>query len=90
MLKQMGTILHDLCQPMTTLQCRLELASIIDTPEDHRDAVALGLVECARMSVHIHALREVLRRLSPNSAEAVRAVSPLVVSSAARGCPGRN
>lgn len=61
---QVAVIVHDLCQPLTTLQCRLELAQIVDTSEDYRNAVALGVAECARMSRHVHALREVLRALA--------------------------
>jgi signal transduction histidine kinase len=62
-LNQMVTVVHDLCQPLTTLQCRLEMAQMMNTPEDYEEAVALGVTECARMSRHVHALREVLRIL---------------------------
>ena len=73
---QIAVIVHDLCQPLTTLQCRLELAQIVDTPEDYRKAVVLGVAECARMSRHVHALREVLRALAPAVPEGVTGRTP--------------
>lgn len=59
--QQMSTVLHDMCQPLTALQCRLEMAELMNTCEDYREAVALGISECARLSGHIHRLRELLR-----------------------------
>ena len=60
-LKRISAALHDLCQPLTTLQCRLEMAEFIGTLEAHRQAVEAGLVECARMSVAVGAMRQTLR-----------------------------
>jgi hypothetical protein len=53
--------LHDLCQPLTTLQCRLELADLVGTPEACRDAVKGGLVECMRLSEAVSSMREAVR-----------------------------
>ena len=47
--KQLNVAVHDLCQPLTTLQCRLELATLTCTPESYREAVEDGLAECRRM-----------------------------------------
>jgi hypothetical protein len=60
-LKQMGAALHDLCQPMTTLQCRLEMASITGTAEGYREAVDLSMVECARLIEAVRSMREIVR-----------------------------
>jgi hypothetical protein len=60
-LEQMGLALHDLCQPLTTLQCRLEIAGLVGTAEAYREAVDLGLVECGRLMEGVHLLREILQ-----------------------------
>ena len=57
----MSKALHDLCQPLTTLQCRLELASVVGTVEAYREAVALGLEECSRLMSAVGSMREILR-----------------------------
>ncbi|GAC1658348.1 MAG: hypothetical protein NVS9B15_19980 [Acidobacteriaceae bacterium] len=62
-LKQIGVTLHDLCQPLTTLQCRLEMARILDTDADYREAVTFGLAECARLADCVATMREALRSL---------------------------
>ena len=49
-LRDIGVALHDLCQPLTTLQCRLEMAELIGTPDAYREAVETGLTECARLT----------------------------------------
>ena len=53
--------LHDLCQPLTTLQCRLELAGVMGTDEAYREAVRLGLVECERLVEAVGSMREIVR-----------------------------
>ena len=60
-LQQMSAVLHDLCQPLTTVQCRLEMAQLLDTCEDYREAVQTSAAECARLAAHVHALRDLLR-----------------------------
>ena len=60
-MKQMGTALHDLCQPLTTLQCRLEIAGLSGTQDAYREAVHLGLVECARLVEAVGTMREIVR-----------------------------
>lgn len=60
-LEQMGRALHDLCQPLTTLQCRLEIAGLVGTAEAYRDAVDLGLLECARLVERVQSMREILQ-----------------------------
>lgn len=65
-LKELGVALHDLCQPLTTLQCRLEMARLLDTDADYREAVGFGLSECARLADCVTTMRAVLRGLLPN------------------------
>ena len=60
-LHQLSKALHDLCQPMTTLQCRLEMADVLGTVDAYRDAVELGLTECSRLIEAIDAMRGMVR-----------------------------
>jgi signal transduction histidine kinase len=58
---RIGQALHDLCQPLTTLQCRLELAGVVGTDEAYREAVRLALVECERLVESVGSMREIVR-----------------------------
>ncbi len=69
--KQLNATLHDLCQPLTTLHCRLELAGLIDTPEGYREAVDLGLADCARLAEVVRSMREILRAEAPQKPDGV-------------------
>jgi hypothetical protein len=60
-LRRISQALHELCQPLTTLQCRLEMAELVDTPEACREAVVAGLVECGRMSAAVGTMRQAVR-----------------------------
>jgi len=60
-LKRIGIALHDLCQPLTTLQCRLEMAELLGTPEAYREAVEAGLTECGRLTEVVGSMREIVR-----------------------------
>jgi len=59
-MKDMTAALHDLCQPLTTLQCRLEIAEVVGTEQAYREAVELGLKECSRMIDAVTVMREVI------------------------------
>lgn len=59
-MEQVDRVLHDLCQPLTTLRCRLELAALIGTVEAYREAVQLGLVECVRLVEGVESMREIV------------------------------
>ncbi len=57
--------LHDLCQPLTALQCRLEIAEMQQaagdaplSPEWHREC----LKECRRMNLLMTSMRESLQQ----------------------------
>ena len=60
-MREMGKVLHALCQPLTTLQCRLEMAGMKGTAEAYREAVELGLAECARLNAAVGSMREIVR-----------------------------
>ena len=64
-LRRMSIALHDLCQPLTTMQCRLEMAEMIGTDADYREAVSLSITECGRMSQAVFHMREIIRNLMP-------------------------
>lgn len=53
--------LHDLCQPLTALQCRLFLATMVKEPEGEleelREAVRESLVQCERMIGQIRVMQ---------------------------------
>ena len=60
-LRRLSKALHDLCQPLTTLQCRLEMASVVGTDVGYREAVELGLVECSRLMEAVESMRGLVR-----------------------------
>jgi signal transduction histidine kinase len=60
-MERMSQALHDLCQPLTTLQCRLELAGLLGTEAAYREAVDLALAECARLNQMVGSMRELVR-----------------------------
>jgi hypothetical protein len=57
---EVDQVLHDLCQPLTTLRCRLELAGLIGTVEAYREAVELGLGECVRLVDGVESMRAIV------------------------------
>jgi signal transduction histidine kinase len=63
-IRQLGLALHDLCQPLTTLQCRLEMAQIVDTTAGYREAIETGLAECERLCAAVGSMREIVRAAS--------------------------
>ena len=71
-IEKISQALHDLCQPLTTLQCRLEIAQMSGSPEDYRDAVQLGMVECDRMVEGIGLMREIVRKAMSADATSAR------------------
>ncbi len=70
-MEEMGRVLHELCQPLTTLQCRLEMAGLIGTVEGYREAVDHGLAECSRLVQAVGSMREILR-LTQQAGEVAR------------------
>jgi hypothetical protein len=54
--------LHDLCQPLTALQCRLELGQMIGDQEALLEAVEGAMLETERMFAAIAHMREKLAK----------------------------
>jgi signal transduction histidine kinase len=63
LLAQIADRLHDLCQPLTALQCRLEIVQMERRPDG---AVFTGylqcLEECRRMNLLMASMRELVQR----------------------------
>ncbi len=57
-MKQSHLELHDLCQPLTALQCRLELGGMLGRSEALEEAVKGGLEETRRMFQIIAHMRQ--------------------------------
>ncbi|MCU1324000.1 MAG: hypothetical protein JWM43_3649 [Acidobacteriaceae bacterium] len=53
--------LHDLCQPLTVLQCRLEIG-LLRGGEATQAAVVESLRECKRLNAAVHAMRELMEQ----------------------------
>jgi len=81
--KQIETIaaaLHDMCQPLTALQCRLELGGIRSSAHAMREDIDGAMKDCARMIAAVSRMRAVV-------AEA-REQSPKTVAKRSRGLAG--
>lgn len=50
--------LHDLCQPLTTASCHLELGQMMGDPESMKSAVDGALIECRRTFETIAHMRQ--------------------------------
>jgi signal transduction histidine kinase len=58
LLEQMHADLHDLCQPLTALQCRLEIGRMLGHDSALQEAVDGGLEETQRMFEVINQMRQ--------------------------------
>lgn len=60
----MQVALHDLCQPLTALQCRLTLATMVtkngreEEIQELRATVAESLAECDRLIGHVRRMQD--------------------------------
>ena len=54
--------LHDLCQPLTVLQCKLEMSLLTGGEEAATAAVRDGLHECKRLNAAVMMMRDAVRR----------------------------
>ena len=61
--------LHELCQPLATLQCLLELGAMDATMAESQACITDALGECARMNACVVTLREAVLRAMAASAE---------------------
>ncbi|WP_142988224.1 HAMP domain-containing histidine kinase [Granulicella rosea] len=55
--------LHDLCQPLTALQCRLEIGMMHGRLDTMRAAIEEALHECERMNNRVHTMQTLLSRV---------------------------
>ncbi len=62
--------LHDLCQPLTVLQCKLELGLLKGGEEAAHSAVVDGLHECKRLNAVVKTMRELVQRPERDGFEA--------------------
>ena len=54
---KIGDALHDLCQPLTVLQCKLTLSILHGQSTASRETVEEALHECARLNETVHRMR---------------------------------
>lgn len=54
--------LHDFCQPLTVLQCKLEMGLLKGGEEATHAAVIDGLRECKRLNAVVTTMRELVRQ----------------------------
>jgi hypothetical protein len=59
---RMDDALHELCQPLTVLQCRLAMGELIGAPDAMRSAIAEALVECTRVNISVGLMRTMLQQ----------------------------
>lgn len=57
---EIGDALHDLCQPLTVLQCKLTLSILDGQGMAPRQTVEEALQECARLNETVHRMRDLL------------------------------
>jgi hypothetical protein len=62
MISGIEVALHDLCQPLTVLQCKLELSLLNGSEEATHAAVVDGLHECRRLNAVVKTMRELVER----------------------------
>jgi signal transduction histidine kinase len=65
-LREIEVHLHDLCQPVTALQCRLELGRAIDDRDSLSEAVVGGLEDTQRIFAAVRRLRDRLAEEDAN------------------------
>jgi hypothetical protein len=58
LLKELERELHDLCQPVTSLQCRLELGKLCGGEQALLEAAEGALEDAARIFEHVAKMRE--------------------------------
>ena len=61
--------MHDLCQPLATLQCRLEFAQMMGDDAAYRRAVEGALVDCVEVNDRLTTMRSVLATTMPRDAK---------------------
>ena len=57
-MERIAFALHEMCQPLMTLQCRLEIGKMVGTADGYEEAVREGLAECERLLRSVDVLRQ--------------------------------
>lgn len=58
----LGGHLHAMCQPLTAMQCRLEIGLMLGTVDGYEESVTDSLRECERLIASVQQMREVIGR----------------------------
>jgi hypothetical protein len=67
LVERLDVALHDLCQPLTVLQCRLAMGELIGEPDVLLEAVREGLKECVRLNETVGTMRTMLQQMMADS-----------------------
>ena len=59
-----GVVLHDMCQPLTVLRCKLELGLLFSEPAAMREALEDSLEACMRLSGTVDRMRSLVERVN--------------------------
>ena len=55
--------LHDMCQPLTVLRCRLELGLLFGEPAAMKEALLDSLAACLRLSGAVERMRSLVEQI---------------------------
>jgi hypothetical protein len=61
LVERIDVALHDLCQPLTVLQCRLAIGELIGEPDAMRETIREALRECDRLNQAVGTMRTMLQ-----------------------------
>jgi signal transduction histidine kinase len=59
-IEAIAAALHEMCQPLTALQCRLELGGIRQSAHAMREDIGGAMDDCARMMAAVSRMRAVV------------------------------
>ena len=60
LVERIDVALHDLCQPLTVLQCRLAMGELLGEPDAMRESIREALQECERLNQTVGTMRTML------------------------------
>ena len=60
-MRRIAYAMHEMCQPLMALQCRLEIGRMIGTAAGYEESVRDSLAECDRLLASVNVLREEVR-----------------------------
>ncbi|WP_353068798.1 hypothetical protein RBB75_17335 [Tunturibacter empetritectus] len=65
--ERLDVALHDLCQPLTVLQCRLAMGEMIGEPDAMLEAIREALKECVRLNQTVGTMRTMLQQVKEDT-----------------------